>query len=126
MRLGATAVALFYEFYLGTALGAMLTLSKTLKGYNISTIFGGILLRMVFLPVVLVAAFIPGSINITLFHAINVPWTILGGYCYTMMWIKSSVIEGGSRVMPVVYFVGMSIGILILIILNEHEKSNEE
>jgi hypothetical protein len=42
-----------------------------------------------------------------------------------MMWIKSSVIDGGSRVMPVVYFVGMSMGILILIILNEHEKSTE-
>ena len=47
-------------------------------------------------------------------------------YCYTMMWIKASVIDGGSRVMPVVYFVGMSIGILVLIILNEYEKSSTE
>jgi hypothetical protein len=80
VRLGATAVALFYEFYLGTAVGALLTLSKTLKGFSTRVVFAGIVVRSVFLPVVLTAAFSPGSVNIAVIHAINVPWTILGGY----------------------------------------------
>lgn len=125
VRLGVIAVSLFYEFYLGTAVGATFTLSKKLKGLGINAVLLGVALRFLYLPFILPAVYHPGSVSDGPIHALNVPWTVLGGWCYTMTWIKASAVDGGTRVMSITYFVGMSIGILVVIILNEHEKTQE-
>eukprot|EP00038_Savillea_parva_P006422 m.163715 g.163715 ORF g.163715 m.163715 type:complete len:548 (-) comp12328_c0_seq1:223-1866(-) len=123
VRLGTVAVSLFYEFYLGTAVGAMLTLSARLKRFQINSVLVGVAIRFLYLPIILPAVYHPGSMSNGAIHALNIPWAILGGFCYTMTWIKASTVAGGPRVMPICYFVGMSIGIVLVIIMNEHEKS---
>lgn len=37
-----------------------------------------------------------------------------------MTFIKSACIAGGNRIMPIVYFAGMSGGIIIVLGLNQH------
>jgi hypothetical protein len=125
VRLGVIAVSLFYEFYLGTAVGATFTLSKKLKGLGMNAVLCGVGVRFLYLAMILPASYNPGLLSDAVIHTVNVPWTILGGWCYTMTWIKASAIDGGSRVMPITYFVGMSVGIVIVVVMNENEKSQE-
>lgn len=72
IQLGAVADSLFYEFFLGTAVGATLTLSNALKAVSTHSVLVGVAMRCIFVGIIAGAVYSPDEFDKAVLHALNV------------------------------------------------------
>eukprot|EP00041_Stephanoeca_diplocostata_P006475 m.86896 g.86896 ORF g.86896 m.86896 type:complete len:323 (+) comp16380_c1_seq3:95-1063(+) len=115
---------LFYEYYIGTAFGIMLTLASMqipenwVLGLSITRI-------LIMIPVIFFVATREEKLTGMLL-VLNVPFAISGGYCYTIAYthgtekMRKNDLDPthGTGVLGFFYFVGLTVGIVAAIVIN--------